>query len=91
MRVAKHSGRKAEYIRNRGFDDQHYKQMIYDYLERFGTAKRADIDALLLDKLPDVLDEKQKSNKIKNLLQATKHAGLIEPDGKSWRISKSVG
>ena len=91
VRIAKHSGGKADYIRNRGFDDQHYKQMICDYIERFGAAKRADIDALLLDKLPDVLDEKQKSNKIKNLLQAMKHAGLIEPDGKSWRISKSVG
>ena len=91
VRIAKHSGEKAEYIGNRGFGDQHYKQMICDYLDRFKAAKRADIDALLLDKLPCVLDEKQKSNKIKNLLQALKYKGLIEPGGKSWRMSKSVG
>jgi len=40
------------------------------------------IDKLLLDKLPDVLDTKQKSHKIKNLLQSLKNKGLIEPDGK---------
>ena len=54
-------------------DDQHYKQLVVEYLERFGTAKRVDIDRLLLDKLSDVLDEKQKHHKIKNLLQSMKN------------------
>lgn len=88
--LAQHSGDKAEYIRHRAFDDQHYKQLIVEYLEKFEVAKRLDIDRLLLDKLPDVLDEKQKDNKIKNLLQALKNQGLIVPDGKSWRISKTT-
>jgi ATP-dependent DNA helicase RecG len=87
-RVADHSGDKAQYIHNRGLDDQHYKQLICEYIERFGTAKRVDIDKLLLDKLPDVLDKNQKSHKVKNLLQALKHEGLIEPEGKSWQMSK---
>ncbi|WP_230537061.1 ATP-binding protein [Teredinibacter turnerae] len=86
--VADHSGERAQYIRNRAFDDQHYKQMITEYLEKFGTAKRVDINRLLLDKLPDVLDATQKDNKVKNLLQALKQEGVIEPDGKSWRMSK---
>ncbi|MGG7054619.1 hypothetical protein [Nitrosomonas sp. ANs5] len=87
--LAEHSGGRAEYILHRAFDDQHYKQLIIEYLEKFGTAKRVDINRLLLDKLPDVLDAKQKDNKIKNLLQALKHAGLIEPKGKSWQMSKA--
>lgn len=87
-KVARHSGEKAEYIRNRGFDDQHYKQLICEYIEKFGSAKRTDIDRLLVDKLPDVLDEKQKSNKIKNLLQALKSEGVITPEGKIWKMSK---
>ena len=62
--------------------------MIVEYLEKFGTAKRVDINVLLLDKLPDVLDATQKYNKIKNLLQALKHEGFIEPEGKSWRMSR---
>ena len=87
-RVAKQSGDKAEYIRNRGFDDQHYKGLICEFIERFGEARRADIDRLLLDKLPDVLDEHQKANKIKNLLQALKNQGDIVIEGKVWRMSK---
>jgi len=88
-KVADHSGDRAQYIRNRAFDDQHYKQLIMEYLGRFETAKRVDINGLLLDKLPDVLDANQKENKVKNLLQALKKEGFIEPDGKSWRMSKS--
>lgn len=87
--VADHSGERAQYIRNRAFDDQHYKQLIIEYLERFGTAKRLDINKLLLDKLPDVLNASQKDNKVKNLLQALKNEGMIEAKGKSWRMSKS--
>ncbi|ATJ84716.1 RNA-binding domain-containing protein [Halomonas beimenensis] len=86
--VARHSDEKARYIRNRGFDDQPYKQLICDYLEEFGEARRKDIDALLLDKLPDILDEHQKSHKVKNLLQSLKNQGVIEPEGKRWRMSK---
>lgn len=41
-----------------------------------------------LEKLPDVLAVTQKDNKVKNLLQAMKQEGLIEPEGKSWRMSR---
>lgn len=66
--VAKATGDKAGYIKNRGLDDKHYKNLIIDYLKTFKYAKRHDITALLLDKLPDILDEKQKHNKIRNIL-----------------------
>jgi ATP-dependent DNA helicase RecG len=42
----------------------------------------------LLDKLPDILDEAQKKNKIKNILQYLKNKGVIFPEGKVWRMSK---
>lgn len=60
---------KAEYIRNKGFDDNYYKNMIIEYLTKWQEASRQQIESLLWDKLPDVLDENAKSNKIKNLLQ----------------------
>jgi len=85
--LAQHSGDQAEYIRHRGFDDQHYKRLIVEYLEKFETARRADIDRLVLDKLPDVLDEQQKQHKIKNLLQSLKNQGLIINSGRTWRLS----
>ena len=66
-----------------------YFLLILEYLEKFGNAKRLDIDHLLTGKLSDVLDKKQQNNKIKKLLQALKKKGLIEPTGKSWQMSKS--
>jgi len=87
-KLAKHSDDKASYIRTRGLDDQHYKKMILGYLEQFGVAKRSDLNQLMLDKLPDVLDKKQKDNKIRNLLQSMRKEGAIEPEGKSWRLPK---
>ncbi len=86
--VARHSDDKAQYILNRGFDDDHYKLLIRQLIEKFGSARRADIDKLLLDKLPKVLDRQQKANKIKNLLQALKNQGVIEVKGKIWQMSK---
>lgn len=86
--IADHSDKRAEYIRNRAFDDEYYKNMILDYLKEYGSAKRLDINKLLLDKLPDVLRPKQKNNKVKNLLQALRTEGLIEAKGKEWRMSK---
>ena len=90
VRLALQSDEKAQYIRNRSFDDQHYKQMVTEYIERFGSAKRADIDGLLLDKLSDVLDDKQKHNKIKNLLQSLRNQGVIDVKGKVWIMSKPL-
>ena len=86
--LADHSGERAQYIRNRAFDDRHYKKQILEYLEVYKEAKRLDIDVLILDKLPDILNEKQKSNKVRNLLQAMRREGLIDLDGKTWRMSK---
>lgn len=37
---------------------------------------------LLLDRFPDVLQPQQKQNKVRSLLQALRHEGLIEAHGK---------
>jgi len=76
-KVATWTGDKARYIRNRGLDDAYYRKLITDYLEKYGEATRQDIDELLLSKLPDVLSQEQKTNKIRNLMQAMRKEGLI--------------
>jgi ATP-dependent DNA helicase RecG len=68
--IAAATEEKAKYIKYRGFDDHHYKESIIDFIEKFGSAKRKDINDLLLKHLSDALDEKQKRNKISNLLYA---------------------
>ena len=86
--VARHTGQTVEYMRNKGLSDTFYKTIICDYLTKFGEARRADIDQLLLDKLPDVLSDSQKAHKTKNLLQSLKNHGVISVQGKVWSMSK---
>jgi len=81
---------KAKYIKYRAFDDQQYKNMIIAFIKRYGSASREEIDDLLLKKLSDVLSEKQKQNKISNLLYAmSKKDKIIKNDG-SRRVPKWV-
>lgn len=68
--VAINTNEKEQYIKNRGFKDVHYKKMIMDYIDKYGSASKANIDQLLLDILPAVLDKKQKLNKVRNLIYA---------------------
>jgi ATP-dependent DNA helicase RecG len=66
--VANATDEKEKYIRMRGFKDDHYKKMILDYIDQYGSASKANIDQLLLDILPAVLDDAQKQNKVRNLI-----------------------
>ncbi|OGL44942.1 MAG: hypothetical protein A2W05_06420 [Candidatus Schekmanbacteria bacterium RBG_16_38_10] len=68
--IAAITGEQSKYVKYRAFDDRYYKDMIILYLEKKGAANRKEINDLLIDKISDVLDEKQKLNKIRNLLYA---------------------
>jgi ATP-dependent DNA helicase RecG len=72
-KIAALTGDKAQYIRNRAFDDAHYKQMILQFLDEFDTATRKDIDSLIIDKLSDTLTAQQKRKRVGNLLYAMAH------------------
>lgn len=86
--VAKQANLQKDYIEMRGLDDKYYQSLVVEYLKRFKQAKRSDIEELLLDKLPKILDEEQKQHKIKNLLQKLRKQGVIQVDGKNWSIPK---
>jgi len=79
---------KAQYVKNKAFDDDYYRKLIIEYLTNFGTATKADIRQLLFTKLPDVLSDVQKENKIRNILYSMKQKGLIEKEGTTNRNSK---
>jgi ATP-dependent DNA helicase RecG len=85
---------KAEYIKHRGFDDEHYKMLILEYLTKYQSATREDIDRLLFDKLSTILTESQKNNKIHNLITALKRDGRIKNIGSlrksCWVVESSV-
>ncbi|MBQ8983801.1 MAG: transcriptional regulator, partial [Lachnospiraceae bacterium] len=81
---------KSKYIKNKGFDDQYYKDMILNYIKEFGSAKRADIRELIIDKLPENLTYKQKERKILTLLTSLKNKGIITTDSSNKQMTSWV-
>lgn len=79
--VAAATGQKAQHIRNRGFDSRYYRDMIVELVREHQPVSREDIDRLLLDKLPEVLTQAQKLNRIHNLLRQLAEAGSIVNSG----------
>ncbi|PAT40127.1 transcriptional regulator [Vandammella animalimorsus] len=90
-KVADWTDQRAVYIHQRGLDDRHYQQLVIEYLQKYGQASRGELNDLLLGKLAGVLDEQQKANKIKNLLQAMRRDAIIVNTGSKtrpqWRLT----
>ena len=93
FKVADIVGQKADYVRNKGLDDDICKQLIIKALEPMGEASKQELMDVLEKALPDVLSKEQKSKKVSNLLQAMKREGLIVIKGKNkyakWRLLKN--
>lgn len=91
--VAAATDDKAAYIRNRAFDDEHYKKMIEAYIEKFGSATRKELDDLVMEKLSAVLSEKQKKVKVNNLISSLRKESRIENAGSDtkpkWVLKKN--
>ena len=84
------TNQKAKYIKNRGLSNDMYKKMILEYISAYGKATRREIDELLLEHMPSVLDEDQKKRRIKYLLvdclSAKEHK--IKYHDSHWVINK---
>ena len=87
--VAKHTEQQAEYMQMRGLDDMHYQSLIIEYLKMFERGRLADFDKMLANKLPQVLDDKQRKNKVRNLLQKMRRDGLVTSKNQTWYLADS--
>lgn len=67
--IAAITNQKALYTRNKGLDKQFYIELILQHVQNHKEVSREEIDALLLDKLPEYMTDKQRKIKINNLLQ----------------------
>lgn len=91
--VAADTDTRADYIRKRSFDKQHFKDLIISYLKKYHEAERKEIDKLLMDKVSDVFNDDQKRSFIRNLLQQMRKEGTITiKEGKTrnakWILAK---
>src|SRR5690606_38998542 len=85
--IAKVTGQQTDYFKKKGIDDEYCRKMILDYLDQFGSATRAQLEEVLLDKLPGILTERQRKDKVKNNLQALKTKKQIKLNSKrKWVI-----
>lgn len=88
--VAEQLDEKAQYTKNKGMDDAYYMDLIVKYLKKFESASKEDVRCLLLSKLPDSMNEKQKEDKIRNMLYSMHKKGVIDRDGSNRRLSKWI-
>jgi ATP-dependent DNA helicase RecG len=80
-KVAQTTGQKATYTRNKAFTKQQYFDWIIQGIKDHGSLSRQDIEGLLMAKLSDLYDSKQKKNKITNLISELRMKGIIRNDG----------
>jgi ATP-dependent DNA helicase RecG len=89
QKIAQEIGKKADYSKNKGFDDSYYLDFIEKSVKEHGHLNRKDVDDLLWKKLPDWMDEKQKKIKINNLLSTLRKQERVKNIG-SDAVSKWV-
>jgi ATP-dependent DNA helicase RecG len=68
--VAAVTGEKAKHIRDGGLDNRYYRDLIIKLIGKHQPVSREEINELLLDKLPEVLNQDQKMDKIHNLVSS---------------------
>jgi ATP-dependent DNA helicase RecG len=89
--VAAASETVVDYLKKRGIDKAYGQKMVVELLQKQGQARRSDIDKLLCGKLSEALDDEQKRNFIKNLLQEMRRNQEVDVEGKGpaaiWKLS----
>ncbi len=68
LKIADAAQEKSTYIKLRGLKDEHYKQLVLEYLDKYKVASKTDIDTLILDILPKILDKDKRQNKVRNII-----------------------
>ncbi len=85
--VAKAIHQEVEYTDMSGFDDTWYRDLIVKALNEHGRLRRKDFDRLLIPKLPEILTENQKKNKIDYLLKVLREEGAIKASkDRYWEV-----
>lgn len=80
-KIAGITNQKAAYTRNKGFDKTYYLDLIEKAIKEHGSITRHDVNGLILDKLPDWMNDKQRAYKITNLLAELRRNEIIKNDG----------
>jgi ATP-dependent DNA helicase RecG len=90
--VAQKTDQKASYSKNKAFDKQYYLDFICKAIGEHGSLTRKEINDLLWNKLPDLMNDQQKKNKVGNLITELRMKSIILNAGtaknSSWVLLK---
>lgn len=93
VKVAQITGQKAAYTRSKAFTKEQYFDWIIKGIKDHGSLSRADINALIWDRLSDLYNDKQKMIKITNLISELRRKKMIYNSGSDtapkWVISNN--
>lgn len=91
-KVANIVGQQTDYVKNKGLSNDVYKQIIINALETMERASVTELKEILLGALPAVLNDRQQSKKVSNILQAMKREGIADVEGTGhaarWYLKK---
>lgn len=81
FKVASIVGKKAEYVHNKGLDENICRQLILEALKNGPTTQHELMEVLDVGVLPGHLNAEQKSKKLSNILQKMRKERLIKATG----------
>ena len=88
--LAQATGKKVEYSKHKGLTDKACESLIMTALRDHGELSRKEINELLSNSLSDILTDKQRYDKISNILRRMRLNGLITNRGAGnvsfWRM-----
>ena len=88
--VAKATNTQVEYTLKKGYTDEECMEWVVKGLKDHGVLSRKQINGILWTKLPAVLSDEQKLNKIENILKKLRKAKVIYVGRKKlWRLNES--
>jgi ATP-dependent DNA helicase RecG len=92
--VAEITNQKVSYTRYKGLNKEFYKEFVIQHIINHGFATREEINQLLIDKLPDLMTDKQKKKKVENILQEMAGTRIINTGSRikpKWVILNNLG
>ncbi len=89
--LAQAAGKRIEYSKHKGLTDKACESLVLAALRDHGELSRKEINELLYNSLSDILTDKQKYDKISNILRKMRLNNLITNKGAGnisiWRIA----
>lgn len=79
--LVKKTGNKellVDYLNKRSLEDEYFKKIILEFIEKGTKVKRKEIDLYIVPKLSTLLKSNQKKNKVTNLLSSLRMEGKIK-------------